>query len=110
MPKGFSLAYYVREFDSDVGLYIDRDKNPGGEGNIAILELLKKSMDKIEEAIEGELEWINYENVRSCRVAFTIKMGGWKSNEEEWPTAHAAMADAMIRFEKAMRPHLKQFS
>lgn len=110
LPKGFSLTYYVREFDSDVSLYIDRDKNPGGEGNIAILELLKNSKDKVEEAIQGELEWMNYENVRNCRIAYTIKMGGWKSNEEEWPTAHAEMVDAMIRFEKAMRPHLKQFS
>ena len=109
LPTGFSLAYYVREFESDVCLYIDRDKD-SGKGNIEILERFRNSKDKIEETFGDELEWINIENVRSCRVAWTIKMGGWKSNEEEWPTAHAAMTDAMIRFEKALRPHLKQIS
>ena len=69
LPKGFVLAYYVREFESDVCLYIDHDKNPGGEGNTAILEILRNSKDKIEEALGAELGWINFDDARSCRVA-----------------------------------------
>ena len=109
LPKGLHLCYSVREYDSDVYLYIDRDKE-SGEGNVEIFDSLRSRKDKIEEAFGGTLEWTNTEDARSCRIARTVREGGWKTSEEDWPRAHTEMVDAMIRFEKALRPYLKQFS
>jgi hypothetical protein len=36
----------------------------------------------------------------------TIKAGGYRDPEEQWPTIQDAMIDAMIRLEQAVKPHL----
>jgi len=34
-------------------------------------------------------------------------MGGWK-DPEKWPQVHFAMVDAMMRLEKALKPHIQK--
>jgi hypothetical protein len=36
----------------------------------------------------------------------TIGMGGYRDEESKWPEIQDAMIDAMIRLEKALRPHI----
>ena len=43
----------------------------------------------------------------SSRISRVIEQGSYR-DEERWPEIHDAMIDAMIRFEKALRPHLSR--
>ena len=41
----------------------------------------------------------------ACSINKIIK-GGYGNSESEWSEIHEAMVDAMIRFEKALKPHI----
>ena len=61
---------------------------------------------EIERAFGTELSWQRLDDKRSCRIAFTTTIGGWKSDEQKFPEIQDAMIDAMIRLEKALKPQL----
>jgi hypothetical protein len=42
---------------------------------------------------------------RACRIKKDIDLGGYR-DEDSWPQIHDAMIDAMIRLEKALKPHI----
>lgn len=50
--------------------------------------------------------WETLEEKRACRIRHIVDIGGWQ-DEDKWPRAHEALVNAMIRLEKALRPHLK---
>ena len=50
------------------------------------------------------------EDRRACRIAKYITIGGYRDDEEKWPEIHEAMVDAMIRLEKALKPHINKLS
>jgi hypothetical protein len=39
-------------------------------------------------------------------VGKRIEIGGCRDDEEKWPQIQDAMIDAMIRLERALRPHI----
>ena len=51
------------------------------------------------------LYWEALDSKRACRISKVIEGGGWQ-DEDSWPEVHGKMVDAMIRLEKALRPHL----
>ena len=104
LPAGLNLNYAVRQHDAQAELYIDRDKEDG-EGNLEIFNKLHAHREQIENDFGGPLEWEALEGKRACRIRSTVAVGGWK-DEATWPAAHERMIDAMIRLEKALRPHL----
>ena len=53
------------------------------------------------------LEWEALEAKRACRIRKTVGVGGWR-DEEKWPDTYEAMADAMVRLEKALKPYLQK--
>ncbi|MCB9438280.1 MAG: DUF4268 domain-containing protein [Anaerolineales bacterium] len=105
--SGIEFRYLVRRFDADVDLYIDHDT---GEGNRQLLEKLHAYRETIEESFGDVLEWEVSESSRACRIRKRIKVGGYRSAPEEWPTIQDALIDAMIRLEKALRPYLKKLN
>lgn len=102
---GLLLSYVVRQHDAQVELYIDRDKETG-EGNREILDKLQTNKESIEKEFGSPLLWETLDEKRACRIRYIVDVGGWQ-DEEKWPQAHETLVNAMIRLEKALRPHLK---
>jgi len=103
---GIGFNYSLRKHDAQVELYIDRDTDTG-EGNEKIFDTLYKHKDKIEESFGDALEWERLDHRRACRIKKDITIGGW-SDEDKWPELREAMVDAMVRFEKALKPFLNK--
>lgn len=102
--QGLNYNYVIRQHDSHVELYIDRGKETEEE-NKAIFDELARSKDSVEGAFGGELEWQRLDARRACRIKKNIDLGGYR-DEDKWPEIHDAMIDAMIRLERALKPHI----
>jgi len=101
---GLAYNYVIRQHDGDVELYIDRGKDAESE-NKAIFDRLIQSRDRIEATFGGPLEWQRLEGKRACRIKNNVDLGGYR-DEPQWPEIQEAMIDAMIRLEKALKPHI----
>jgi hypothetical protein len=75
-----------------------------GENNRAFAAL-KKEREAIEAVFGEPLDWQDLPNSRACRICKVIT-GGWRSPSESWAETHAAMVHAMIRLDRALRPHV----
>jgi len=102
--SGLAYNYVVRQNDADVELYIDRGKDTEAENKV-IFDRLAQSKEAIEADFGEPLEWQRLEGKRACRIKKDIDMGGYR-DEEKWPQIQDAMIDAMIRLEKALKPHI----
>ena len=102
--SGLAYAYVVRQNDANVELYIDRGKDSEAESK-AIFDSLAQSREAIEADFGEPLEWQRLEGKRACRIKKDIDIGGYR-DEERWPQIQDAMIDAMIRLEKALKPHI----
>ena len=105
--SGLSYGYNVWQHEANVGLNIDRGKGSAKE-NQSILNQLAQHKADIERDFGGQLAWYEPEGAR-YRGIYTIPhiVGGYK-DEDKWPQIHEAMVEAMIRFEKALAPHIQQ--
>jgi hypothetical protein len=106
--SGLGLNYGIRKNDALVELYIDRGKD-SEEENITIFDKLFESKDAIEEAFGGSLEWQRLESKRACGIRKQISLGGYR-DEAKWPEIQDAMIDAMIRLDKALKPHIAKLN
>ena len=77
------------------------------EENNAIFDKLYASKGIIEQDFCEPLEWQRLEGKKACRIMKTIDIGGYRDDESKWPEIQDAMVDAMIRLEKALRPHIE---
>jgi len=102
--SGLVFSYVVRQQDSHVELYIDRDKEP--LENKRIFDQFARSRDTIEAAFGAPLEWERLDTKRACRIKYEIEIGGYRSDEARWPEIQTAMIDAMVRLERALKPHI----
>ena len=102
--SGLGLNYGIRRHEAAVELYIDRGKDADAE-NKSIFDSLAASKDAIERDFGGPLEWQRLEGKRACRIKKTVSMGGYL-DEATWSKIQEAMIDAMIRLEKALKPHI----
>jgi len=66
---------------------------------------LARSKDDIEKEFGGALEWQRLEGKRACRIRKSIGVGGYR-DESKWKEVQEAMIDAMVRLEKALKPHV----
>jgi len=104
--SGLAYTYVIRQHDAHVELYVDRGKDSEAE-NKAIFDTLANAKDTIEAAFGAALEWQRLEGKRACRIKKDIDLGGYR-DEDRWPQLHDAMIDAMIRLEKALKPHISR--
>lgn len=105
--RGLNLNYVVYEGECAIELYIDRGKN-SEEENPRLFDQLLANRDGIENAFGSPLSWERLDGKRACRIKFTSNAGGYRSPEEQWPMIQDGIIQAMDRFEKALRPYLKQ--
>ncbi|MCD6288450.1 MAG: DUF4268 domain-containing protein [Candidatus Hydrogenedentes bacterium] len=104
--NGLGLNYVIRQHDGQVELYIDLGKDCGDE-NTQMFEKLYAHKQKIEDVFGETLEWQPLDGRRACRIRKRIDVGGW-ADADKWPEIQKAMVDAMVRFEKALRPYVKK--
>ena len=102
--QGLGLNYVIRQHDTQIELYIDRGKDRIEE-NKQIFEQLVEHRDVIESTFGESLEWQSLEGKQASRIRKVISIGGYR-DEEDWGKIQASMVDAMIRLEKALRPHI----
>jgi hypothetical protein len=105
--RGLGYNYSLTKHASTVELYIDRGKD-AEEENKTIFDQLLAAKVEIEQAFGEPLEWQRLEERRACRIRKKLTIGGWRDDPAKWPEVYAAMVDAMIRLEKAMKPHIQK--
>ena len=105
--QGLGLGYVVRQHDAQVELYIDQDKETG-DGNREILDKLQSRKESIEKEFGAPLHWETLEEKRACRISYVVDLSRLRQTQEKWPQVHEALVSAMIRLEKALRPHLRE--
>lgn len=104
--RGLNFNYVIWEHEAGVELYIDR----GTEAeNKTIFSELHKHKNEIEKSFGEPLEWERLDNSRASRIRKAISLGGWK-DPEKWKDIHVAAVDAMIRLEKALKPHVQKLA
>lgn len=104
--RGLAYNYSIRKHDGGVHLYIDRGKG-AEEENKRIFGLLLKSRESIEGDFGDALSWIQTEGMRACFIAKDIEVGGYR-DEPKWREVQDAMIDAMVRLERALKPHIER--
>lgn len=103
--RGLSFCYSVSKHQATVDLYIDKGKDTQEE-NERIFDMFAGAQEDIEMSFGEPLEWERMEGKRACRIRKTITEGGYL-DEGNWPKIHEAMIDTMIRFHKALTPHIQ---
>lgn len=98
---GFNLTYSTRKVDSQVELWIALGSGQTAK-NKAAFNALKAQQIAIHQDFGGDLEWQELPEGEGSRVRYVVP-GGYKSPQDEWPQIHAALTDAMIRLDRAMR-------
>lgn len=101
--SGVWLNYYLYQHGSRVELYIDRGD---AAANKNLYDELASHKDEIQAAFGGELSWQRLEGKRACRIAYEMKVGGYRDEESNWQASHEEMVDAMARFEHALTPFI----
>jgi len=103
--SGLGFNYAVRQHDAQIELYINRDRETG-EGNKEIFNQLYEKKEQIERDFGASLEWEKLEQKKACRIRKRIEGGGYK-DEDKWDDIHEQMINTMIKFEKAVKSHIK---
>jgi len=102
--SGLGYNYVIFQHKTRVELYIDKgDKNQNKE----IFDRLAATKGEIEQNFGESLEWERLNEKRACRIKKDIPLGGYRDDEQTWPKVHEVMVDAMIRFYKALSPHIQ---
>ena len=84
-------------------------REPGGTKESELIrKILVKGKEAIEESFGDSLDWESLESRRACRIKKIIREGGYRDAETKWPDIHSSMVDAMIRLEKALKPHISR--
>ena len=54
------------------------------------------------------MSWQRLDDKQACRIAHTLALGGYRSDESKWPGIQDAMIEAMTRLENALMPYLEK--
>ena len=99
-----SFNYVIRSHSARVALVIG---TPDAQKNLAVFEQLRAAKDQIERDFGEPLEWQRLEGKKACRICKNLDIGGI-DDRDRWPDIQNAMIDAMVRLEKALRPHIDE--
>jgi len=105
--SGLGVGYVVAREWCQVELYIDRGANQA-DANKRIFDEFHAARDQIEADFGESLIWERLDDRRACRISYRMDIGGYRAPESRWPEIHDAMIDAMVKFEKALRPHIEE--
>jgi hypothetical protein len=101
--SGLAYVFRARQHDSAVEFSIER---ASAEENAAAFESLQAHRAEVEAAFGDTLECQQRSGRRgSFWVGRNLELGRYR-DPERWPELHEAMVDAMVRLDRAVRPHL----
>lgn len=101
--RGLNFNYVIAKGDTRVEVSIDR--GPGEiDMNKRLFDALFSQQEAIERNFGGVLEWDRMDDKQGCRIRHVMDAGGYRSEEEAWPSLQDAMIDAMIRLERTFTP------
>jgi len=103
--SGVLYTYWVTQESVRLEIYIDRGKDSEKE-NLEIFEILESHKEKIESVFGDELFWDRKENYRVCVISKELKIGGYKTPEEEWNPIFEKAVESMMNLEKATKPYI----
>lgn len=103
---GMNYNYTVTQNGRTAELYIDRGRG-AEDKNRTLFDELCQHREAIEAAFGGALSWEALDGKRACRIRFALTEGGYRSPEEQWEPLHDSQIDAMIRLERAFKPHIR---
>jgi len=106
--SGLSLNFVITTDWGSAELYIDKGKD-SEEINKKVFNSLYKKKNEIENKYGEKLLWESLEGRRACRIRAKFDDGGIK-NIEKWELIQEKMIDAMIRLEKALKPHIAKLA
>ncbi|WP_180176631.1 MULTISPECIES: DUF4268 domain-containing protein [unclassified Acinetobacter] len=75
------------------------------EVNTVIFEYLFSKKEEIESVFSHKLEWLELVGKKSCRIQYSQNFDGYDKNN--WGEISKWHIDNIVRFEKALSPHLK---
>ena len=104
IKPGLRLNCVILKHQAEVELYIDRGKDAERE-NKDVFTSLAAAKNAIENDFGEPLDWDQAEGKRCCRVSNVISMGGYQDGPK-WEAIEDAMIDAMVRLERALKPHI----
>lgn len=104
--SGLQYSYVIGKNRGSVEIYIDRGKG-FSEENKRIFDALHRRRKQIENEFGGFLNWERLDDKRASRISIAFPEAGL-NNEDKWDELQDKMIDAMIRFEKALRKHIKK--
>jgi hypothetical protein len=105
---GVSYAYVIRQHDAHVEFYIDPpvdEQNPERRVAKEMFDVLHRRREEIEGTFGEPLEWQQLEAKWACRIKLQIDQGGYR-DEARWSSIYDSLIEAMIRLEKAFKPHI----
>jgi hypothetical protein len=104
LAHSYLLLNYVIEMQrTRVEIYIDRGIS--SEDNREVFDHFHSHKLDIEAEFGQPLSWEPLEGKRACRIAARLDNGGYRSPQEEWPRLQDTLIDAMIAFEKVLKPY-----
>ena len=103
--SGLKFSYVVNMDCGSIELFIDLGKGKDTK-NKAIFDALYAQKDSIEKEFRGPLKWQRLDKKRACRIISKWTREGGLASPGKWPNLQEWMIDAMIRFERAIRPRL----
>jgi hypothetical protein len=68
---------------------------------------LHRQKDTIEQEFGDQLEWLPEDKAKMCLIRYVL-LGGGLRNQDRWEELQDQMIDAMVRLERALRPHIKR--
>lgn len=102
--SGLELNYIILQHGHRVELYIDTSS---AKENRAILDKLEASRSTIEATFGEPLLWSSPEGKRACSIRMAEQSGGLR-DRELWVETQEKLIEAMIRFDRALRPYIRQ--
>lgn len=105
--SGVHFTYYVRQRNAGAYLVLEGDDQ---QQNHARFEHLLKQKDEIEIDFGQPLNWDRQETRKSCRIGVELDTGGYRNEQEEWPSIQAAMIDAMSGLERSFRSRVAELA
>lgn len=101
---GLSFVYALSRQSPRVELYIDAQD---GLKNKSMFDQLHAKRAEVEDRFGAKLGWQRLDTKRACRIRADLEPGTVR-DEARWPEMQDTMIEAMIRFEKALRPEIER--
>lgn len=102
--SGLAFNYVIRMDGGQVELFINAGE---ADLNKQLYDQFFEAKDQIEEQFGEPLEWQRMDQRKGSRIAYYFTSGGLK-DRERWPQIQDDMADAMVRLENALKPHIRR--